>query len=114
MAYSMAFLSYNETIQHYLDFSFIESTSTRKSRYRIPNIQTTSLWGEKSFKYKSTLQWLQLPDEVLRSTDSLNLFKKKLLSHILSLQNTHYINSVNTEKTCDYSCIEDVASNCQC
>lgn len=113
MAYKMTFLSQNEAIQNYLDFTFIESTSTRRSQYRTPNIKTTSHWGEKSFKYKSVLQWLQLPDDVLENMNKFTLFKKKLMSHILSLQNTYYDNSVNIKNTCDYSCIEDVATNCQ-
>ncbi len=114
MAYKMTFLSKNESVRNYLDFSSLAVTSTRQSNYLIPNIKVNSFWGEKSFKYKAVLQWLQLPGEITNNLISFKIFKKKLMSHVLSIQSTLYDTTAIHENTCDYSCIDDVVNACYC
>jgi len=108
-AYKMNFCNPHKFINNYLNFTSSDVTCTRNNCYKIPLIQCSGSWGKKSFKYLSAFQWLQLPDDLVSCVTSFNIFKRKLLSYLLTQQINDY-NSNNSDIR-DLSYINDVIND---
>ncbi|CAL8082607.1 unnamed protein product [Orchesella dallaii] len=92
--YESILLTYNitfsncKTLKDYLDFSYLDVTSTRSNNYRIPTYKYNSNYGERTFKYQAVKLWLQLPTNITsQHISSQKHFKKIIMSHILKSQN---------------------------
>jgi len=109
-AFKLAYLSPTHNFRNYLNFSYVESQSTRSKSYKIPDIATNSSWGKKSFKYQAVYDWLQILEPITTNNKSFNVFKKVLTSHLLSLQLNDYQDNLN-DNNIDYSSIIDNVLN---
>lgn len=104
--YKITFSNKNALLHNYLDFSHKISV-TRGKEYKTPVCDDTKKC-EITYKFFAVKHWLQLPDYIVLNNSNFVNFKKKLLSHILSIQSKELSNT--TESTCDYSCIDAVVN----
>ncbi len=111
-AYKCTFLMNEGYFVNYLNFDNHTIQNTRNSKYVIPNINVNSFWGRNTFMYNAVYQWLNLPNNVYDKVESLHIFKKTIMSFLLTKQNKKFTINDDDDDSIDYiECIDFVINN---
>jgi hypothetical protein len=95
-----------DIFKNYLDLTPVPIRSTRSGTRVSNSITCNSTWGKRSFRYRASEVWINLPS-YLKSVSSYPLFKKLVYDYLHDLQ-LEDLEIPETTNVCNLSCIDSV------